>query len=379
MRTVRTLLSPARWVSIERRARPQPAARNPELSLTGYCIVAHDVTAAGWKHKHQPLHQSPLAQSVWISQFMWHDSVIAQLRNTPVCGYLAGHEGAAEPTALSALALAGRGLTNAARQAANWLAAAQAPNGSVAVRRTDDGPCWPTSLAVLAWQRVDPAGFASQINSAVAWILAIRGKTLAKSSEVRHDPTLAAWPWVEGTHSWIEPTAMHVLALKATGRGDHPRVREAVRMLVDRQIPGGGCNYGNTGVLGQTLRPHVQPTGLALRALGGETIGAGRVTASIAWLEGAIGERTTSVSLAWGLLGLQAHGVSPSGAAGWLERAHSRNIAGRGSMHKAALLALAADAVAGRDRLPTKPDRGTHAANDDTAAAYVWEKGGQNR
>jgi len=206
---------------------------------------------------------------------------------------------------------------------AKRLAATQATDGSVAIRRNTDGPGWPTSLSVLAWHVVDPVDYAEQIDRAVIWMLSIRGKTHARSSELNHDPTLAAWPWVVGTHAWIEPTALNVLALKATGYGDHPRVREAVRMLVDRQIPGGGCNYGNTGVLGQTLLPHVQPTGLALWALGGETLGTGRIKASIAWLQQGLCQRTTCLPLAWGLLGLRAHnfhhcGAIPDGAADWI-------------------------------------------------------------
>ena len=33
------------------------------------------------------------------------------------------------------------------------------------------------------------------------------------------------------------------------------RTREGVRLLRDRLLPDGGCNYGNTTVLGQTLSP----------------------------------------------------------------------------------------------------------------------------
>ncbi|NIL97353.1 MAG: hypothetical protein GTO53_07125 [Planctomycetales bacterium] len=36
----------------------------------------------------------------------------------------------------------------------------------------------------------------------------------------------------------------HVLALKCTGRGGHPRGRSGVAMLKDRLLPNGGCNAG---------------------------------------------------------------------------------------------------------------------------------------
>ena len=48
-------------------------------------------------------------------------------------------------------------------------------------------------------------------------------------------------------------------------------------VLLDRQLPGGGLNYGNTYVLGQLMRPHVQPTGIALLALAGEADASGRI------------------------------------------------------------------------------------------------------
>ena len=75
---------------------------------------------------------------------------------------------------------------------------------------------------------------------------------------------------LEENRAWLEPTAMALLALKHTGHDAHVRAREAVDLLHDRLLPNGGSNYGNTFVFGQELRPHVQPTGLALLALTGE-------------------------------------------------------------------------------------------------------------
>src|SRR5207302_5660581 len=124
----------------------------------------------------------------------------------------------------------------------------------------------PTSLAVLAALAM-PQNPLLDVERAVKWILETRGEALPQTPEMGHNTTLVGWPWVEDTHSWIEPTAMHVLALKAAGRGDHPRTREAVRLLIDRLLVGGGCNYGNTVVMDQGLRPHLQPTGLAMLAL----------------------------------------------------------------------------------------------------------------
>ena len=48
--------------------------------------------------------------------------------------------------------------------------------------------------------------------------------------------------------------------MKSAGRPNEPATREGVAMLIDRQLPGGGFNYGNTYVLGQLVRAHTEPT-----------------------------------------------------------------------------------------------------------------------
>ena len=90
-----------------------------------------------------------------------------------------------------------------------------------------------------------------------------------------HDRMLVGWPWAEGTHSWVEPTALAVLALRPPARRPSARAKPCGCSSTGC-FPDGGCNYGNTVVLGQTLRPHVQPTGLALLALAGEGDRGGR-------------------------------------------------------------------------------------------------------
>jgi hypothetical protein len=153
---------------------------------------------------------------------------------------------------------------------------------------------------------------------------------------------------VAGTHSWIEPTALHVRALKNAGYTGHPRVREAVRMLLDRLLPGGGCNYGNTWVLGQLLRPHVQPTGIALVALAGETDSRGRIAASLDYLDRQPGDRLGAASLSWAVLALAAHQRPVDGHGEWIDAAAQRN---RHVPHRRALLILAAQQC----RTPEQP------------------------
>jgi hypothetical protein len=159
-----------------------------------------------------------------------------------------------------------------------------------------------------------------------------------------HNSTLVGWPWVDGTHSWLEPTAWCVLALSACGDRHHPRTREGVQLIADRLLASGGCNYGNTIVLGQELRPHVEPTGLALLALAGQPDRHGRIAAAKRWVSGEIGPKTPVVSLSYALLGLSAHRSSPHEADDWLQGAFDRLPEPKHAGLKLALLALASAA-----------------------------------
>ena len=282
--------------------------------------------------------------------------ILKRLADEPAWGYHAGDSAATEPTALVACALRAGGFDDAATRAAAWLAATQTSDGSIGVRAGEPEPNWPTSLAVLAWRMTDPVRFADSIARAIQRILSMHGEPVAQSAESGHDTTLVGWPWVAGTHSWVEPTALHVMALKATGYKSHPRVRSAVRLLNNRLLPDGGCNYGNTFVLGQMLRPHIQPTGLALVALADEPPGErqekSRLTRSIKYLRQSLSAQTAAASLAWGVLALTAHGCRSAAAEDWLESAAQRTLRTGGSPHKLGLLALAA--LAPSDFLPPR-------------------------
>ena len=169
---------------------------------------------------------------------------------------------ATEPTALAALAL-----PEAAPGAARWLESSQHADGSLGVSATLPEPCWATPHAILLWSAV--GGFEPACARACAWLIGMRGVTSPRQpgAITAHDTGLDGWPWLSGTHPWLEPTAMAVLALAGRGHRGHPRVREGLRLIADRALPSGGWNYGNTAVFGRELRPQPAPTGLALLAL----------------------------------------------------------------------------------------------------------------
>ena len=272
----------------------------------------------------------------------WLSQTLDVLSKQPAIGYGAGAAPAAEPTAIATLAFVAQGHHDFGEKMAQWLAKEQQASGAVGVRSGEPAPGWPTSLAVVAWAAAGKQRFGSQINNAVAWLLSHRGKAVDRSRDFGHNTELVGWAYAEQTHSWVEPTAFGVLALRAAGKSDDPVAREGVAVLIDRQLPGGGLNYGNTYVLGQALRSHVQPTGIALVALAGHHDGSGRLEKSIAWLKRSIGPETTPQSLGWALLGLQAQGVELPQADEWLAAAAAHVNQHDRSPHKFALLALAA-------------------------------------
>ena len=202
------------------------------------------------------------------------------------------------------------------------------------------------------------AEWAAAARRATTWTLNVSGLPVERADAaqqfVGHDTTLQGWPWVVGTHSWVEPTAISMFALRSAGESGHPRCREAVKLLLDRQLPAGGWNYGNTTVLGHVLRAHVQPTGLALAALADETDIRPKVLRSLQWLEHTLTDHTTAASLCYALMGLAAHGIWPQAANGWLQSAYRRTLARQGSPYHVALLVLTASRLRSWAHLSSK-------------------------
>ena len=244
-------------------------------------------------------------------------------------GYRDAGSPAVEPTATAGLALLAAGEAAAApgRRRPGPGPAAGRVNAR-GPRHTTSG--WATPHAMLLWGALD--GFDDNRRKARDWLLSIGGKPVREDAADRpalgHDASLIGWSWVGGTHSWLEPTATAVLALIAAGSRDHPRVREGLRLIVDRAIPGGGWNYGNKAVYGTALRPQPGPTGLGLLALAaGDLRESPAAAPAIAYLRRVLPATHAAASVGWGVLGLRAHDACPPEADSWLSSAYDR-IAG---------------------------------------------------
>ena len=214
-----------------------------------------------------------------------------------------------DATAWSILALsAGNTCGNLVENACNRLAASQLADGCIPVDEGLENAYWPTAPAILAWKIT--GGFENEIKRAAKFLIKTSGLHFPreKNSPNGHDTAIRGWSWIENAHSWVEPTSMAILALKATGNAGHDRVKEAVRMLMDRRLPAGGWNYGNTTVFNRELSPEPEYTGQALCAVSG-FVHHSEVSKSIDYLAKEISTLKTPVSLCWGIFGLMAWSV----------------------------------------------------------------------
>ena len=301
----------------------------------------------------------PLPAATVLTEMILREELLDRLAAPDVWGYQHDGPSATEPTATAALALCCAGREEAAERALDWLVRVQGGDGSLGVTATEASPAWPTTLAVLAYAAAG-SRYNTRRERAVDWLLSVEGTPIEQTPQLGHDSTLVGWPWIAPTHSWAEPTALAVLALKAAGHADHPRCREAVRLLVDRLLPDGGCNYGNTRVLGQLLRPHAMASGVVLWALAGEDDvpshevdsqevpsqeeDVDRIACSLDYLERQLAEPISAAALAYTVLALAAHDRPLDAAREPLAEVAKRHIESQSppAPWKLALLALTA-------------------------------------
>ncbi len=249
-----------------------------------------------------------------------------------------------DATAWAALAWSLSGDQERARAAASALVSAQGPDGRLSTAPQHPGSSWPTPIAALAWRSMD--GFDTSWRRAADYLLGESGQRFEREigGPVAIDSSIVGWPWVERTFSWVAPTATALLALAACGEGRHARADEGRRMLLDRQLPAGGWNYGNTLVFGAELLSAPEETALALAALAGE-VERGAVDRSLRLLRAEAARVRTPLTLGWALLALAAWGERPLDADDRVEESFAR-VERYGGYDSADLALLALAAVA---------------------------------
>jgi hypothetical protein len=141
-----------------------------------------------------------------------------------------------------------------------------------------------------------------------------KGLRFGQNDVIRQDNSLQAWPWVDGTASWVEPTAWCLLLLKklrsqAPSPDASERIGVGEQFLFDRVCHDGGWNYGNKEVYGTKLWPYVPTTAVALLALRDHQSHP-VVTRSLEQLQKDVLSERSVVAVALAIICLRAFGVA---------------------------------------------------------------------
>jgi len=296
-----------------------------ELARGGYRSVRH---AQSWDVR-GTLKRAEASDDTPAMRAPWKHLVLERLVSSENpqggFGYRPSASPSPEPTSLGCIALLSHGQkASTVEKSLNLLCKWQNDSGAVPVSRETPTATWPTAIAVLAWRERARRGsdaYDDNILKALDYMLATEGKTFTSDPRIYgHDTQLIGWPWIEETHTWLEPTSYALLSLRATGKLDHPRYQEALRAIYDRAIPSGGWNYGNARMFGNDLRSFPSTTGIVLAALAGrerdET-----VVRAIQYLHTVLPGVRSPFSLAWGVIGLRCWDALPSDATIWMQSA----------------------------------------------------------
>jgi len=200
----------------------------------------------------------------------WSDAAVALLRQHQNADggwpYFARGPSAIEPTATAVAALHALDLNADARtRGLAFIASMQVNGGALKPQPSQTNP---TALSAMASIVLVRCGGDRKVANQVADTLANWApQTQSRNPIFGNDPTLRGFPWTPDTFSWVEPTVYTMLLFEALGRGDDPRLAECRPLIIDRAIPGGGWNYGNSVVFGTVLESDPFPTAIALLGL----------------------------------------------------------------------------------------------------------------
>lgn len=223
-------------------------------------------------------------------------------------GYHRGQPTHLEPTCLAVLALAAEPQKYAPQiaEALNAIQQHANPDGSYRLTRGRQQAVWPTALVLFTRGLLNHP--AAELQPVANRLLGIEGKVVRMDTSDAGDidAGLLGWPWAEDTFSWVEPTAWACLALRTVGLGNHPRVQEGLRLLLDRAFDQGGANYGSRVILGKQTEPIPGPTCVLLLAL--QVVKDNpRIDAAKGYLR-VVAEKTADLeTLAWIKLALTVH------------------------------------------------------------------------
>ncbi|MDR4496213.1 MAG: hypothetical protein R3B74_17700 [Nitrospirales bacterium] len=270
--------------------------------------------------------------------------------------YQSGEQARLDSTSWAVIVMSAfEGTDESCARGRSYLRSQQAADGHLSISADQPRASWPTPLAIMAWGRAPH--FHQARDLALNFLLDFSGFHYPKgdTSILGHDSSIIGWPWIAGTHSWVIPTAMAITALQVSGIMHHQRISQGMSMLLDRQLPHGGWNSGNTLVFGKELLPLPECTGIALQALAGNTE-KHLIVHSLTYLLDQLPRLRTPISLGWALLGLGAWGLKPEQTEDMInESLHLQKRHGPYSLPSLALLLCAAWAPQGFHSFFTAP------------------------
>lgn len=238
-------------------------------------------------------------------------------------GFHRGSQSRVEPTCWVLLGLRELETCPKIREdALRFLRSRQLPDGSWPASDAHQAGCWVTSLA--CWALANDPESLTAVAAGVCWVTndwpakehvvrRVIRKLFVRTEVTAQNDSLRAWGWTPATASWVEPTALALIALDQVPAALVPtaaarRRKLATAMLYDRMCPGGGWNCGNPRVYGVAGEPLVEPTVWALLALRNEPP-SGQKPESLRWLASVVRTIPSAGSLALAKICLEAYGL----------------------------------------------------------------------
>ncbi len=235
-------------------------------------------------------------------------------------GYFVGKQSWMEPTAYAILALKGSsGSEDVIRRAWTLAQSWQLPDGGWRPGSQVQDPTWVAALGLIA---ASCLGCLDQVApKSVPWLLNMKGQeskwTVRLASYVHLlktdvNVTHRGWPWHPGNSSWIEPTALTVVALKRSlawnSNGDvSGRIRDGEELILSRRGRDGGWNSGNPSVLKYDVPSYPETTALALIGLQGSANK--DLSEPLRAVQKLYLESKSSLATAWLTIALHCYGV----------------------------------------------------------------------
>jgi len=266
----------------------------------------------------------------------------------PGWGYQRDHDPVVEPTAAVLIYLQRfQEAQDTLHLSLDWLVQIQHPDGGWGINESDPESGWHTAWAILALRRC--LGPEAVIASGIDWLGQVDAMKLQDSADLamgeqvaKIDFSLVGWPWLPGEASWVEPTALSILA--SDGRGqtskEQNRLAEAVKYLVDRRCKGGGWNVGNPVMFNSNLPARAVPTAwslIALHHIAPQHIEVNDVSA----LKKEIAQDGGVYAAAWGLLALRILGEDDAETESHLLNIQAENGSWQESPYLTAIAAMA--------------------------------------